>query len=68
MADFKENFLQGKMSACQISLWGALGVVMLKPPSAANHFKSPFLIDRVVVYVHFIPLHTGLWLRKTDGY
>lgn len=41
---------------------------MLKPHSAANHVKILFSLTGVVVNVHFIPLCTGLWLRKTDGY
>lgn len=68
MVDFKGHVLPGKVSVSYIPLWGAPGLVMLKFPGAANHFKILLSLTQVIVYVHFIPLCTGLWLRKIYGY
>lgn len=68
MVDFKGHFLLGKVSVTQIPQWGAPGLVMLKSPGAANHFQSLFLLTQGVVYVHFIALCTGLWVRKIYRY
>ena len=68
MVDFRGRFLPGKVSVSYIPLWGAPGLVMLKSPGAANRFKILLSLTQVIVYVHFIPLCTGLWLRKIYGY
>lgn len=60
----KDIFLPGKVSVSQIPPQDALGVAMLMSPGATNHFKILFSLTWVAVYVHFISLCTGLWLRK----
>lgn len=60
----KDIFLPGRVSVFQIPPEDAPGVAMLTSPGAANHFKILFSLTWVAVYVHFISLCTGLWLRK----
>ena len=68
MVHFKGHFLPGKVAVTQIPLWGAPGLVMLKSPGAPNHFQTLFLLTQGIVYVHFIALCTGLWVRKIYSY